>query len=289
MSLDHLEKILKELQQVEDIEYVMFSAMGEPLLHPQFLRACELVKQYGFKLYVTTNGSLLSQAQRTAPIDRLYISFQTPSERSFEHRHAPALTYQEYLKKIKSFTDGDHPPIMLYVMGTGLHPIRAFNKGFMDFPLHYPDREKTYDILNAIGIYFEPEFKGITNSAHDFYTDRYIPLRDKLYLCCSELGNWCNLFLPDGFQCSEARTIMPRSCDFFVNQIVILANGDVTFCCMDYNGDMAQGNIMEEKLADIVKRKEKLDDLGQFALCRTCRGNVVRTVQTASQEAQAKR
>jgi FkbM family methyltransferase len=54
-------------------------------------------------------------------------------------------------------------------------------------------------------------------------------------------------------------------CDEKLYHNVLLPNGDVVLCCMDYNLDNVLGNIFEKTYEDIIPEPESL-----FELCRTC-------------------
>ena len=45
-------------------DFLYFHLMGEPLLHPQLGRFLELAGNEGFKVILTTNGTLLGKQQR---------------------------------------------------------------------------------------------------------------------------------------------------------------------------------------------------------------------------------
>lgn len=276
LSLDNLQKILGTLKELDGIDYIMFSALGEPLLHPEFMAACQMVKDYGFRLVVTTNGSLLREDHRKLAVDDIYLSFQTTTEQSFSHRQAKNLSFSFYLDVIKRFVQGQHPRTIIYLMGTGLFKTMVHNKGFMNIELDFDNAESALKIINKYGKFFEPSFQEITDMNYDFSNNKYIFVRDNLYLYLSMLYNWCNLILPPGYTYIPARSIDAKTCDYYEKQIIILANGDVTFCCMDYDGSMIQGNILQDDLRDLITKKEKVLDLAVYKLCRQCKGKVIR-------------
>ena len=59
MSIDEFETILKRIKPFT--EYIYLHVKGEPLLHPNFNEFCKLAYNIGFKVNVTTNGTLLSK------------------------------------------------------------------------------------------------------------------------------------------------------------------------------------------------------------------------------------
>lgn len=59
--------------------------------------------------------------------------------------------------------------------------------------------------------------------------------------------------------------------------LAILSNGDITFCCLDYEGELACGNIQHMTLAEAAQsriRRQVMSRPDTFALCRQCKGEM---------------
>jgi len=57
----------------------------------------------------------------------------------------------------------------------------------------------------------------------------------------------------------------------------LLANGDFVLCCLDYEGEMALGNIDSTPVADVLRSEKRAAvrrDAMAETLCRRCRGNL---------------
>ena len=57
----------------------------------------------------------------------------------------------------------------------------------------------------------------------------------------------------------------------------LLANGDFVLCCLDYEGEMALGNIDQTPVADVLRSERRAAvrrNAMAEALCRRCRGNL---------------
>ena len=275
LDIRNLEIILDSLKEIEDIEYIMFSALGEPMIHPEFVDACVLVKKYGYNLKVTTNGSLLSDDHRKIQIDEIYISLHSLSEDEFRHRRCKYLSYENYLETIKYYLHGDHPKAILYILGTGFYDYLSQNKGLFDIQLDLDNKGEALKIINKWCKYFEANFKEINDINRIFLNDRYIYLRKNLYIYCSLLYNWGNTILPPGYKVKNACEIIPNDCDYFNDQIVILTDGSVSFCCLDYDGIMTLGNILNENMGNILMKKQSINDLSKFEICRKCKGKII--------------
>ena len=63
MSVEEFEDVCKKL--VGHTENLYLHVMGEPLLHPELDLLLKIAKKYGYKVSITTNGSLLGRVGKT--------------------------------------------------------------------------------------------------------------------------------------------------------------------------------------------------------------------------------
>jgi MoaA/NifB/PqqE/SkfB family radical SAM enzyme len=274
MSLESLRRILDEIQRLgEPIEYVMFSAMGEPLLYPHLKEACHMVKQAGYELKVTTNGALLEDSHRTIEMDYLYISFRSTGLNSFAHRNTN-LSFDDYLKRLAKFLSGNIQKTIVYFSFNDnvLWP-QNYEKNWMNI-LDVTQEDELLRSLNGYGRRLFPEFKPLTALPR---MDTYIEVRKDVHIYFSRMYSWANIMLPPGYAVILAERI--DYCDYNEKHIVVYANGDVTACCMDYNGELAIGNIYKEPLDMIMNRKSENEKLIQYRICRMCKGRAIKTSQ----------
>ncbi|MCK4304833.1 MAG: radical SAM protein [Candidatus Eisenbacteria sp.] len=267
MSLRDLRRVLDSLQQVPDIEYVMFSNLGEPMLHPEFEQACRLVKGFGYVLYVTTNGSLLEQRHKnTIPMDYWCISYRSTSARAFAHRGVEQ-SYEEYTQRIAAFINDNTQSVTIYLMGNSEWYNREADFGDA---LDLTNRREMEETITAIGKHFCPEFSGVEPGAE--LVESYIPLRPNVFLYTSRICNWAHRVLPAGYRVVPGE---PRPCPFGYHQrqIAIYWNGDVSPCCLDYDGELILGNLYEDPLPSLLDRRAPIQSQ---SLCLDCFGTVVR-------------
>lgn len=88
----------------------------------------------------------------------------------------------------------------------------------------------------------------------------FINRKDSLEKPISRAGN---LF---PVQSKQGKLICGKSIDF--NQNVMLPNGDVYLCCMDYSLKHKLGNIFETNFNDLTRKS-------QYKLCRTCEFSII--------------
>ena len=275
LSLAQLQRVLDQLELME-VQFVMFSAMGEPLLHPQFAQACQMVHDAGYELVVTTNGSLLGQEHRRLPVDRLFVSVHCLSRRGFAHRGA-SLSWEHYLRTVGCFLDGPHPETTLYLLGSGLAPRMAHNRGFCAVELDYKELDRGQ--LQRVAALLRQLRPGLDADSLlaglDLSRCRTLELEPGLAVYFDELDNWANHILPEGYTCLPLRQLDVDSCDYHGRHLMVLADGRVSPCCQDYDGELALGNLLQEELLQIAPRLEAVDDLARYELCRRCKALVL--------------
>lgn len=271
MSLESLRRILDELKRVgEPVEYVMFSAMGEPFLYPHLREACEMVKEAGFTVVVTTNGSLLKNSHKTLPIDRLYLSFRSTGASSFYHRKAK-ISFDHYLQILANFLDGNtQKTIVYFAFNDNVLWRQQYEKNWMDV-IDYTEKDKLLESFNTFGSKLCPEFKPLSEVPP---MDSFIHIREGLDIFFTRIYSWSNVILPPGYAVLLADRI--DYCDYNERHIVIYATGEVTTCCMDYNGELVIGNIYKEPLDLILSRRPPHEKLTRHLFCRRCKGRVIK-------------
>jgi MoaA/NifB/PqqE/SkfB family radical SAM enzyme len=267
MSLESLRRIVAEIQRLgEPVEYVMFSAMGEPLLYPHIEEACKIVRDAGFRLYVTTNGALLRDAHKKIQIDNLYISFRSTGPDSFTHRRA-RISFDQYIAILSRFlVDNTQNTTIYFSFNDDAQWPQNNEKNWMDI-LDYSQKDELLASMNTYCKKLIPEFQPVTCLPA---MDTYIQTREnvKIYFC--RMYSWSNIMLPPNYFVFLADRI--ECCDYNEKHIVFYANGDVTTCCMDYNGEFVAGNILKEPLDAIVSRRPRAEQLTQYNFCRVCKG-----------------
>jgi organic radical activating enzyme len=154
------------------------------------------------------------------------------------------------------------------------HP-EAFAAGGSAVEIKYKEHLGTRIALERAGL--PPDFHRLKDDA--FWG--YMPLPEVFLVFKSfELWTRDRAFLkhalpPGRFAFLEERED-PRKCSMADN-FGLLANGDFVLCCLDYEGEMALGNIDVIPVADLL-RSDKRDGVRRNAMaeaiCRRCKGNL---------------
>ncbi len=224
-------------------DYLYFHLLGEPLLHPDLAKFLEIAEELGFKVNITTNGTLLKEREEellnAKSLRKISISLH-----SYEV-NAIGMSLDDYLEMCFGFCKKAAENKKIAVM-------RLWNKG-------------GYDSLNA----------EILEKMHRAFTGEWQELYSGYKLCEYVFLEWGELF---GWPDVNGEDIgSNHSCYGLRDQIGVLADGTVVPCCLDAEGTINLGNIFEKDLSEILasERAENLKKSFQTRsvteeLCRRC-------------------
>ena len=216
MTEEEFSALLPKIRPFSD--YLYFHLMGEPLCHPLLGRFLELAGQAGFKVILTTNGTLLSKMQEvllSAPaLHKVNISLH-----AFEANDL-AVPFSEYLRGCFAFGKAAE--------GKCIISYRLWNGGGAD--------ELNGQILDAMAEYFP----------RPWAEERRGPrLGQKIYLEYGDKFDW-----PDLSAADNGERVF---CYGLRDQIGVLCDGTVVPCCLDHEGDLALGNLHETTMDAILE------------------------------------
>lgn len=201
-------------------EYLYFHLMGEPLLHPDLGLFLDIAEELGFKVILTTNGTLLSERKEVligaAALHKISISLH-----AYEANVLP-YPLEEYLRASFDFADAAAAAGKIAVL-------RLWNLGGKE--------ELNEKILSML----EERFGSLTNVAN---REKSYKVKDRLYLEWGESFEWPDMSAPD----MGGRI----ACWGLRNQVGVLCDGTVVPCCLDAEGQIALGNLYESTLEEIL-------------------------------------
>lgn len=232
--------ILEKLKPWTD--YLYFHLMGEPLCHPDLQRYLELADNQGFKVILTTNGTLLPKQQQmllAAPgLHKINISLH-----AFEANDL-SVPFEAYLDGCFSFGKAAE--------GKKLTVYRLWNQGGADT---MNDR-----ILEQLERFFPKPWQKHRSG---------IRIGERIFLEYGDKFDWPDLNADDGGErvfCYSLR-----------DQIGVLCDGTVVPCCLDHDGDLALGNLLQEEMFDILETPRAkaiyegfTNRIAAEELCRKC-------------------
>ncbi len=240
MTETEFRTLLPKLQPWTD--YLYFHIMGEPLCHPDLELFLQLAQEAGFRVILTTNGTLLSKKReilRNAPgLHKINISLH-----AFEANDL-SVPFDDYLCDCFSFGKNlEGQKIVVY---------RLWNKGGAE------------ELNTSILYHMEETFPKPWKEVRQGYA-----IGNRVYLEYGDKFDWPDLSAPEG----EAQVF----CYGLKDQIGVLCDGTVVPCCLDHEGDLALGNLFDRDLADILASSRAKAIAAGFAkrtaceeLCRKC-------------------
>ena len=240
LSAEQFESLAPKLRPYTD--YLYFHLMGEPLCHPQLDKFLAIAGQQGFRVILTTNGTLLACQQElllsSPALHKVNISLH-----AFEANDL-AVPFEKYLADCIAFGQA--------AKGEKLVVYRLWNQGGAD--------AKNTEILEALHTAFPQEW---------IVEKRGTRLSDRTYLEYGDKFDWPDLSAPEG----DSRVF----CYGLRDQLGVLYDGTVVPCCLDHEGDLALGNIFRQDMEEILQSPRAKAIYNGFSrkeaaepLCRRC-------------------
>ncbi len=199
-------------------DYLYFHLMGEPLCHPMLKPFLDHAGSHGFRVILTTNGTLLQKQQEmllsSPALHKLNISLH-----AFEANDL-AIPFDAYLRDCFTFGKAAE--------GKKLVVYRLWNQGGAE--------EKNSEILAALESFFPKPWH---------QERRGIRIGERVYLEYGDKFDWPDLTAEDMGQ--------KVFCYGLRDQIGVLCDGTVVPCCLDHEGDLALGNLLEDNLENILE------------------------------------
>ncbi len=243
MTPETFRRIAGQLQG--HVRYLYLHVMGEPLLHPRLEELLAIAGELGFRVCVTTNGTLLDR-RGDALLASPALHKVSVSLHSMEGNGAGELT--DYLAVCWAFARRASE-------GGVICALRLWNIGGAD--------RRNGEILDFLA-----------DKLGAFPLDLPQPrpgswrLADQLYLEQAEKFDWPDLDAPE---------MAVRFCLGLREQIAVLADGTVVPCCLDHEGDIPLGNLLQQSLEAILASPRARALYRGFsqgrpseALCRRC-------------------
>lgn len=237
MNPTEFSQVLHEIK--DHTEHIYLHLKGEPTLHPQFKEIMDLVYDAHKKVHLVTNGTLLDTLSFDLT-DHPALSSLAVSLHSIRLFKDEEKT--NYLKKLENLImRSENMPFTLY--------LRVWN-------------EDNTEILQWL--------KSILNVGFDYSPTKHrITIRKNLVLDFDKAFVWPSLehpFVSESGHCYGGLKMMG-----------ILADGTLTPCCLDNDGDMALGNVFETPFETLIHQDRYQRFVAQMAcnrfsepLCQHC-------------------
>lgn len=245
LSLGEFARIVGNLRGVT--EYLYLHVLGEPLTHPMLPTFIDYATKSGFKVALTTNGTLLDTLGEAIILSGTYKV--NISLHSFE-QYGSFEAQKEYISSCIRFADDASKRGVLCVL-------RLWNKVEEENSIEEKLNEYTLSLLHE---HFGNEWS---------FGARGARIRDKLHIEFGERFEW-----PDQSAVDLGERVF---CHGLSDHFGILCDGTVIPCCLDADGAIPLGNIFEQDIRKILSSdrasaiKERFSKkLAVEELCRRC-------------------
>ncbi len=253
IKIDEFTKILDEIKPHTD--FIYFHLKGEPLLHPKIDELLDISHEKGFKVNITTNGTLLHKAKHKI-LGKPALRQMNFSLHSFDG-HEGSVDKEGYVGSVLSFVKEAVETSDLIVS------LRLWNLD-EDNEVN-AERNRNNEILEQIEREFGLEFR----IQEKFTRGNGIKIADRVYLNHEVEFKWPDL--------KEKEDEGKGFCHALRNQAGILVDGTVVPCCLDGEGVINLGNVHQTPFSEIIEgeranrlydgfsRREVVEEL-----CRKC-------------------
>ncbi|EQB3100799.1 radical SAM/SPASM domain-containing protein [Clostridium botulinum] len=253
MPIEIFDKILDQIKPYTD--YIYFHVKGEPLLHPDIDKFLDLSYKKGFKVNITTNGTLINKAKDKIIMKKALrqVNFSLHSFDGNEN----SKNKDKYINDILSFVRDTIENNNIFI-SLRLWNLDEDNKTNLK-------KKRNAELLHII----EKEFKLPYKIEEKITPGKGIKIYNRIYINQDHEFEWPDLKAEEddgkGF------------CYGLRNQVAILVDGTVVPCCLDGEGIISLGNINEIDFSKIIDSERANNILDGFSrreaveeLCKKC-------------------
>ncbi len=287
-------KALDEIAAGHLSDTIFFHIMGEAVLYPHLEEVIRYAKYKNLKIALTTNGWGLSfdllKRILNAGVDHISFSVQTPDKDSFKLRQAP-VDFFAYRKKICSLIAKviEHgstkvtlsfltTPMPFLILPSKRYNIIRNKRQLVSFFTEWLEEiaalleEKTLaeklrkkkELLIRRLLFFR------------MFGWNRLKLTEKFFLETRILGDWVHR----GLSAEKMTKARIGYCEGLKTHFGILSNGDMVFCCVDFDGKTSFGNIKYTTIREALAQKKVQDAASGFKkflvkepYCQRCLGD----------------
>ena len=228
MSIELFTRIIDQAAPLT--EQVCLHLMGDPLVHPKLNELIDICHQKAVRIFLVTNGVLLSREGRIDTLLHPAIRQVCFSLHSFHDNFGTERDPTDYLERVFRFTErafAERPDLYINYRLWNLADPRGLG-------------EKNNSMLQRVHDHFEFSVRPDL----DVRRQKSIRIKNRLYLHFDTEFTWPALDLPVlGTQ---------GKCHGLSNHFGILMNGTVVPCCLDKEGVIPIGNVQEKTLIQIL-------------------------------------
>lgn len=243
MAVENFEEIIKKIHK--STKLVCLHVKGEPLLHSQLEEILKILEKYNLKANITTNGTLIKRnlevLKKAKALRQINFSIHSIMQNKSLNK--------QYLLDIFESAEKLENTIISY---------RLWNL----------KKIKENDINSSIIEEIE-KYYNIQNLKQQLIENDFIEIKKNMFINQDVEFTWPNI--------NQNIIIEKGRCLALKDQIAILVDGTVVPCCLDNNGDIPLGNILQETIEEILEKPNVSEIKKNFEngvitceLCKRC-------------------
>jgi MoaA/NifB/PqqE/SkfB family radical SAM enzyme len=302
MSEDFAQNIMDQIVKDDLTDFLTFHVMGEPYLHKKLAELTKYAEDRGLMVRLLTNGSLLNSGINKALFDaglsRLEIGFRTPNDNSFNARlRSAGLTLDEYIERVKGLlTDAIRLRPKTEVCLKFFVRSHAALFRLSESHEHLTSKQDNLRVVNTFQAHILEVAKECGYSVEKWQKPIKITVNNDYEIFPGITVGFSRI---QDFWIREQRGISAQQgfpakicgCSAgFRDDFGILASGEVTTCCVDYDGRNVIGDLHQQTLMEILESSEALrirKSLRRFSppteFCKECMGGPTLTTSYLKQ------
>ena len=243
MTVEDFERIISQIHNYTNL--VCLHVKGEPLLHPELEELLRILEKYNLKANITTNGTLIKEKldiiKKSNAVRQMNISLHSIMQNEN--------VTEQYLQDVFESVEKLENTIISY---------RLWNLQTIK------ENDINTNIIKSIENYYN-----ISNLKQQLTENEFLKIRNNLFINQDTEFTWPDM--------AKDTIIENGRCLALKEQIAILVDGTVVPCCLDNNGDIPLGNILNETMDNILQKPISLVVKKNFensiitcTLCKTC-------------------
>jgi radical SAM protein with 4Fe4S-binding SPASM domain len=279
MDFNLFKKTIDQLAMLSPSRPILLHSLGEPLLHKDIFRFIDYSASKNIKICLYTNGVTLleniSEVCKRVNIETMVISVQTPTAETYKMRGSakPFDNYMEDIYKALNYfiESNSKMEVEIYLAETKSLPFRHWD--ILTDPI------EALHIIKEMCRRIPHTNQSFNDIPIDFINELYPCYKiiidgHVIYIRIKHFRTWGNLF-PINASKDTIEKNLRTTCDQAKSDLVILADGTISICCLDIEGELDLGNIRDIAILDALmsnKRKKIISDVKEAEVCRRCLG-----------------
>lgn len=290
MASDFAKRIIDQIADNHLSRFLTFHLMGEPFLHRDLCLLTGYAESKGLRVRLLTNGSLLESKRNRmlfeANLSRLEVGFRTPNDTSFSLRlRGGRLTLEDYIRRTKELIED-----RLRIKTSTEICIKLFIRSF-SAAIHmadpYEHLTSEADNLALARMLQQHTLESARKHGHDTsawddvevkVVDGEYPIFPGINLAFNRIQDfWVREQRAKGD--TGYKAVIGGCSAGFRDDFGILASGEVTTCCVDYDGKNVIGDLNKQSLMEVIESREARRIRRSFQwfvppkpFCRECLG-----------------